>query len=360
MTQWINEILSQFQKDSWLAWSMALVISLILSIGLKMLFKFLIPQVQDLTHRTHAWWDDLIVEFLQSFKFWVVFIIVMNASIHVINSNKGINEVSHSLMVIAIAWQIGNWVIIAFKIWKNKFISKKLQVNQSSSAALNLLFSAIQALIIVVIILIALSNIGVDISAVIASLGIGGIAIALALQNILSDLFGSVTIVLDKPFVVGDYITVGVDSGTVEHIGIKTTRVRAVTGEELVFANKDLLENRIHNYKRMFKRRVEKRVTVLREKTELSKIKEINAWVENYLKNNDKVDLEYCRLISVDNTYIDFEVVFHLVEPSFKHFVDMQQNFILSLMEEFKNEEISITNKGETRVITSSFGVITK
>lgn len=106
-----------------------------------------------------------------------------------------------------------------------------------------------------IIILMSLANLGVNITALIAGLGIGGVAIALALQSILSDLFASLSIVLDKPFVLGDFIAVDEFKGTVEHIGLKTTLIRSLEGEQIVFSNNDLLKARLRNYKRMYERR---------------------------------------------------------------------------------------------------------
>jgi len=104
--------------------------------------------------------------------------------------------------------------------------------------------------------MLMLSNLGIDVTALVAGLGVGGIAIALAAQNILGDLFSSLSIVIDKPFVVGDFIEVDTFIGTVEHVGLKTTRIRSNTGEQIVISNGDLLKTRIRNYKRMEERRI--------------------------------------------------------------------------------------------------------
>ena len=117
------------------------------------------------------------------------------------------------------------------------------------------------------LLLMALDNLGVNVTALITGLGIGGVAVALALQNVLGDLLASLSIVLDKPFVIGDAITVDTLTGTVESIGLKTTRLRAVSGEQLVFANSDLLKSRIHNWKRMAERRVVARLRRRRTST---------------------------------------------------------------------------------------------
>ena len=104
-------------------------------------------------------------------------------------------------------------------------------------------------------VLLVMANLGINVTALVAGFGIGGVAVALAAQNILGDLFASASIVLDKPFVLGDFIVVDDKSGTVEHIGLKTTRLRSLSGEQLIFSNADLLKSRIHNYQRMSERR---------------------------------------------------------------------------------------------------------
>src|SRR5690606_19671212 len=143
---------------------------------------------------------------------------------------------------------------------------------------LGLIYVTVRVLFVVVLILIGLSNMGVDVAALVAGLGIGGIAIALAAQNVLGDLLASLSIVLDKPFTIGDFIVAGSEMGTVENIGVKTTRIRSLSGEELVFSNKDLLESRVRNYKRMWQRRVEQKFSVVHA-TDVEKLAQIPVWV---------------------------------------------------------------------------------
>ena len=152
--------------------------------------------------------------------------------------------------------QVAIWGFYVIKNWRQIYLDQRVKKDPSSSAALGLLFTAVQVTFLIVLVLIGLSNLGVDITALLAGLGVGGIAVALAAQNILGDLLASLSIVLDKPFVVGDFIVAGSEKGTVEHIGIKTTRLRSLSGEELIFSNKDLLESRVQNFKRMWVRRV--------------------------------------------------------------------------------------------------------
>src|SRR6185436_17106275 len=138
-----------------------------------------------------------------------------------------------------------------------------------------------------VMVLLALHNTGVNVTALVAGMGIGGIAVALALQNILADVFSSIAIILDKPYQVGDFIAVGDSMGTVERIGLKTTRIRSLTGEQLVFSNSELLKSRIRNFKRMSERRVEFTIGVAFN-TPYAKVELVPAILREVISNHDQ------------------------------------------------------------------------
>ncbi|MDF1536144.1 MAG: mechanosensitive ion channel family protein [bacterium] len=140
----------------------------------------------------------------------------------------------------------------------------------------------------IIVVLLALNNLGIEITALVAGLGISGIAVALALQNILGDLFASLSIVLDRPFVIGDYIIVGEQMWTVEHVGLKTTRVRSFSGEQIIFSNTDLLGSRIRNYRRMDERRILFNVGVTYQ-TGVEKLERIPDMIREIIGNMDQV-----------------------------------------------------------------------
>src|SRR3990167_8779375 len=154
-------------------------------------------------------------------------------------------------------WQIGIWASAAFLAWLDRKRRHSLDQDRSKIGSITIIGIVVRVLIWTLVVLLTLDNLGVNITALIAGLGIGGVAVALAMQNILGDLFASLSIVLDKPFVVGDFVVVDSLRGTVERVGIKTTRLRSLDGELLIFSNADLLRSRIRNFKRMFDRRVE-------------------------------------------------------------------------------------------------------
>lgn len=193
--------------------------------------------------------------------------------------------------------------------------------------------------LIVLVVLLALDNLGVKITPLLTGLGVGGIAIALAVQSILRDIFASVSILLDKPFVIGDFIVVGDNMGTVERIGVKTTRVRALSGEQLVFANSDLLASRIQNFKRMQERRALFALGVVYQ-TPIEKLRAIPRIVREAVEHGGKTRFDRCHFKSYGAYSLDFECVYFMLVPDFNAFMDTQQGVNLEIFERFASEGI--------------------
>ena len=200
------------------------------------------------------------------------------------------------------------------------------------------------------VLLLALQNSGVDVTSLIAGLGIGGIAVALALQNILGDLFASLTIALDKPFVVGDFIVVGSEMGTVEHVGLKTTRVRSLSGEQLVFGNADLLASRIRNYKRMSERRVGLGFGVVYE-TQPATLEIINTLVRCAIEIQANVRFDRCHFCRFGASSLDYEAVYYINSPDYNAHMDTQQAVLLAIARAFRNDGITFAFPTQTLYI---------
>ncbi len=210
----------------------------------------------------------------------------------------------------------------------------------------------------VLLILWGLDTFGVNINTLIAGLGVGGIAVALAVQNILGDLFASLTIVLDKPFVYGDFITVGEYKGTIEKVGLKTTRVRSQSGEQLIFPNADLLQSRIRNYKRMQERR-SLFTFYLALDSAPSRLRALPGAIEKIIQNTESVRFERAHLSRITPAGLEFEVVYWVLTPDYGCFADTQQTVTLELLELLQKEKlalaVSTTNDGKgTAQIPSS------
>lgn len=176
-------------------------------------------------------------------------------------------------------------------------------------------------------------------TALVAGLGVGGIAVALAAQNILGDLFASLTIVFDKPFLIGDFIIVGEHLGTVEHIGLKTTRLRSLTGEQLVFSNTDLLNSRIRNFKRMQERRIVFTIGVSYG-TPYHAIAAIPGIIRNIVEDTAQVRFDRAHFKEYGTYSLNFEVVYWVLSPEFALYMDIQQQINLEIFRRFEEEGI--------------------
>ncbi len=192
-----------------------------------------------------------------------------------------------------------------------------------------------------------LSNFGYDVTSIIAGLGIGGIAIALAAQAVLGDLFSYFVILFDRPFEIGDFIIVGDEMGVVEYIGIKTTRLRTLSGEQLVCANKDLTDSRVHNFKRMEKRRIVFSVGVTYQTTS-AQLEKIPGMVKEIVEKNENVIFDRGHFANFGDSSLNFEFVYYLLSADYNIFMDTQQRVLLGIYNAFEKEQIEFAYPTQT------------
>lgn len=197
------------------------------------------------------------------------------------------------------------------------------------------------------VLLLGLTAAGVNVTALVAGLGVGGIAVALALQNILGDLFASVSIVMDKPFVVGEFIIVGSEMGTVQSIGLKTTRMKSLGGEEISFSNADLLSSRIRNYTRMQERRVVFSVGVTYD-TPARKLAAIPGMLRTILEADDRIRFDRAHFATFGDFALQFEIVYNVLSPDFNVHMDIRQGFNQAIFERFEAEGIEFAFPTQT------------
>ncbi|HJQ61272.1 MAG TPA: mechanosensitive ion channel domain-containing protein, partial [Burkholderiales bacterium] len=206
--------------------------------------------------RTITELDDHMAEVVARTQLWLLFPLAIYAGASALELPAKIERLIEFVVLVALLLQVVLWINNFIGLWLGRQVEKRRGVDGEGVTALTLLGFAARVVVWALMLLLILDQLGFDITALVAGLGIGGVAIALAVQNVLGDLFASLSIVLDKPFVVGDVIAVDDMIGPVEYIGLKTTRVRSLSGEMIIFANNDLLKSRIRNYKRMYERRV--------------------------------------------------------------------------------------------------------
>lgn len=235
---------------------------------------------------------------------------------------------------IALALQLALWGSKAISIGLQRYAARHAPANAAQASATETLMSwGGRTALWTVVMLAVLSNLGVNITAFVASLGVGGIAVALAVQNILGDLFASLSIAIDKPFEVGDFIVFESVAGTVEYVGLKSTRIRALSGEQIVTSNTALLKQVIHNYKRLKERRILFGFGVTYD-TPAERVAEIPQLVRDIIGARERLRFDRAHMKGFGDSSLDFEVVYFVLEPDYNVYMDEQQAINLALMRE--------------------------
>lgn len=326
------------------AWTAVGVSAFGVFVGLLVARRVALARLKPLAGRTRWKWDDLAVEMVAGLRPWVIGAVVVLVASQFLVLPEVARRAIRIVGTVAIAVQ----VMVAAKGLIDLAIARLIDARgdgdgsqastlKSASGIIRILALAAAG---VTVLLLTLDNLGVQITPLIASLGIGGVAVALAAQSIFADLFGSIIILFDKPFLVGDFIIVGDKMGTVERIGIKTTRVRALSGEQLVFSNSDLLSSRIQNFKRMRERRVVFSVGVIYE-TPLEKLRRVPEIIREAVAHQSNARLDRVHFKAFGAYSLDFEAVYFVTAADFNIYMDTQQAINFEILRAFQDEGIS-------------------
>jgi len=238
------------------------------------------------------------------------------------------------VMLFFVWLQVAMWGTAAVRFFVDRRILVDSREAKDGSASLNIIKFVGVAAVWVFAFLLLLANLGVDITALIAGLGVGGIAIALAVQNVLGDLLASLSIALDKPFKVGDFLILGQEMGTVEYIGIKSTRLRSLSGEQIIISNADLLGARVRNYGRMYERRVVFKIGSVYE-TPREKIAAVPGILKAAIEAQDKTRFDRAHFMAYGDFSLNYEAVYFVLDPAYNLYADIQQAINLRVHEEF-------------------------
>ena len=242
-------------------------------------------------------------------------------------------------LTIVAFWQLGVWGSAAVLAWLDARKRSSTSADRAAAGSLSIIGFILQLLVWALVLLLALDNLGIDITALVAGLGVGGIAVALAVQNVLGDLFASLSITLDRPFVVGDFIVLGEWMGTVEQIGVKSTRLRSLGGEQIILANADLLGSRVRNFGRMQERRVVFTVGVTYE-TARSKLERIPQLIRAAVEAQPDTRFDRSHFANYGSFSLDFETVYYVLSPDFSKHMDVKQAIYFAIHEAFERDGI--------------------
>ncbi len=322
-------------------WGLALATTLVLWLALEFAKHVVLGRLRAWARRTVHTWDDLLADLVDRIAWWVLFLVAMYAGAAWLTLPEGMRLWPGIMLRAALWMQAGLWGVVLIDTWVHNRIHKEMAEGDGGTATTFGAFGLLGRIFLwsIVVLLVLDSIPGVEVTSLITGLGIGGLAVGLALQSVLGDLFASFTIALDKPFVIGDFIVVGDYSGTVEDIGLKSTRIRSLTGEQLIFSNTDLLGSRIRNYKRMTRRRVVFAIGVTYE-TPLEKLERIPEIVREVVEAQEGVTFERAHFKSMGDFALNFEVVYHVESPDYVIHMDRQQAINLGLFRRFAEEGI--------------------
>ncbi|MFC5549087.1 mechanosensitive ion channel family protein [Massilia aerilata] len=322
------------------AWVVAICIVVAVSAALRVGLGLVVRRLDRFAQTTDTYLDDLAVKVLGATHPLFMLLMGAYAGAQWLALPEKTALLLGRLAIAVLLLQVARWGDVGVRDWLHHYRNRRSFDDAASTTSTAALGFVARTALWLLIVLMILDNFGVNITTLVASLGIGGIAVALALQNILGDLFSSLSIVLDKPFMVGDFIIVDDILGTVAYVGLKTTRIRSLSGEQVVFSNSDLLKSRIRNYKHMETRRAvfEIRVAYATSKQQLLAIPAI---LRDAVEAQGQASFDRAHFKSYGNFSLEFETVYYVKTPDYGVYMDVQQAINIALFERFEQEGIA-------------------
>jgi small-conductance mechanosensitive channel len=316
-------------------WLIAGVVGVAVWFGLWILRQLIAAHYKKYASAQHRLPIRLLAYLIGNTKQFLFFAIALYAAQESVSLPPRIEHILSNAVLILILLQVGLWAGRAVRFYLE---SKQLErgADQLFSGSLDIINFVARMLIWSLLILVALDNLGVNITALLAGLGVGGVAVALALQNVLGDLFASLSIALDKPFVVGDGLVIDTFNGKVEHIGIKSTRLRSDSGEQIVLSNADILKSRVRNFGRAPEQRVLASLRVAYA-TPSEALRRIPTLLEGLVHEQANLRFERCHFKTIGETALHFELSYFVQQPSVNSLMDLQQAVNFRIVEEFRH-----------------------
>jgi small-conductance mechanosensitive channel len=321
-------------------WALALAVTVLASAAMLFLRRFVLHRVEAVSRRTETRLDDFLATMLARTYLVLIVVFALYFGSTCLELTPRREAFVARIAVAALLLQVAIWGDVGLRAWRDQV---RLGGDGERRASSSVLCFMSRLALWAIVTLMVLDNFGINITTLVASLGVGGIAVALATQNILGDLFASLSIMLDKPFEIGDFIIVGDVLGSVEHIGLKTTRLRGLGGEQVVFSNGDLLKSRIHNHKRMETRRVAFILRVAYGTSE-EQLCRIPRMIREVVAARTNVDFERAHFFMWGEWSLDFEVVYHYRSPDYVLHMDTQQDIFLEIYRRFQHEGIQFAH----------------
>ncbi|MCB9798895.1 mechanosensitive ion channel family protein [Candidatus Nomurabacteria bacterium] len=348
----IENILSQYSWWGNTLWDYSMFLCILIGciLVLKIFQNIILSRLKKLTQKTETTFDDAVIGMFENVRSWFFIFLALYVGLRYLTMPDVWLQGVRTLLIFGIAYEVAKAVRMLADFSIDLYLDKITKTEKEKTQGRGVLrFIRVGVMVVYwsLALLLILSNLGVNVTSLIAGLGIGGIAVALAVQNILSDLFSSFTIFLDKPFQVGDFIKVGEDSGTVQHIGLKTTQLKTLRGEELVIPNKELTSSRILNFRKMKKRR-DIFVLGVTYETSKEKLSKIPALVQKAIESAEKTEFDRCHFFEYAASSLNYEIVYYVQSAEYSVYMDIRQAVNMAIFESFAKEGIEFAYPTQT------------
>ncbi|CEP66902.1 Mechanosensitive ion channel MscS [Moorella glycerini] len=337
----------------WMEWGLALGITIATLLSQRVLLRIALRRLKAVAERTTTELDNMAVELLDKTSGFFLLTVAIWAGSQVLELGET-NAVLRKVLIGAFFLQVALWGNALITNWINSYARKLLDQDAVAATTLSAIGVIGRVLLWTIVGLLALQNIAdLNLGTLIAGLGVGGIAVGLAVQKILGDLIASLSIVLDKPFVIGDFIIVDDLMGTVEHIGLKSTRIRSLSGEQIIFGNGDLLQSRVRNYKRMQERRILFTIGVTYQ-IPYEKLQAIPGIIRGIIESQPHTRFDRAHFKEFGDFSLNFEVVYYVTVPDYNVYMDVQQAINLEIYRRFAQEGIEFAYPTQTLFLEKS------
>lgn len=324
-------------------WLIALIIIIVSFIVIRIGKKFAVRLLKKWTARTKNFIDDFVVAIIEDSVIPVLYALGVYFALSTLTLPPKLVRVIYVAFLFFVTYYILRAITSAIRQFIHYFIKRRDNNTETKEKQARGLIIILNVVIWILGIVSLIDNLGYDVTTLIAGLGIGGIAIALAAQTILGDLFSYFVIFFDRPFEIGDFIIVEDKMGSVEYIGIKTTRLRSLSGEQIVFSNTYLTNSRVHNYKRMDTRRIEFNMSVSYE-VPPEMVEKIPDMVKDIIKSKEKVQLDRGHFSGFGDSGLNFQFVYIVQGSDYNLYMDIQQSIYFDILKTFGNEKVKFAH----------------
>ncbi|MBC8414193.1 MAG: mechanosensitive ion channel family protein [Nitrospira sp.] len=311
-----------------------------------------VSRLKSLSKKTSTTADDFLINAIEKNLLPLLYFAALYISIKSLTLSDGVSTATKIIFAVALTYFIVRAITAFISYSLEHYFTRKYE-QTGKIHSLHGVLTISRIIVWSVGITLLLDNLGFEITAVVAGLGIGGIAIALAAQTILGDLFSYFVIFFDRPFETGDFIIIDSYMGSIEHIGIKTTRVRSLGGEQLVFSNTDLTNSRVRNYKRMEKRRIVFSLGVTYQ-TSTEKLRTITGIIKAAVQSVPDTAFDRAHFAAYGAYSLNFEVVYYVLSGDYNKYMDIQQNINFLIKEEFEKQGIEFAYPTQTLLMEKS------